>query len=102
MKANLYGYSRVGKRPFLKILCGSHEAMNRIKGALEKGSVSFGPRYNHSQPHATFESNIPQVLQFMVDCHIVGMNWIELPAGAYRLVPPMQGMSTAQIEVDIQ
>lgn len=26
-------------------------------------------------PHQTFESNIPYVLRFMIDCKIVGMGW---------------------------
>ena len=43
----------------------------------------------------------------MVDCHIVGCNWIELPAGKYRMKSPndpdkeRQPKSRCQIEVDV-
>ena len=31
----------------------------------------------------TYESNVLFVLRFMVDCDVVGGNWVELPAGTY-------------------
>jgi hypothetical protein len=33
----------------------------------------------------TFESNIVYTLRFMIDTKVVGMNWIEVPAGNYTL-----------------
>ena len=36
----------------------------------------------------TYESNVLYALRFMIDCQVVGGNWVELPAGAYSLVPP--------------
>lgn len=35
----------------------------------------------------TYESNVLYALRFMIDCQVVGGNWVELPAGAYSLVP---------------
>lgn len=32
----------------------------------------------------TYESNVLFALRFMIDCNIVGGNWIELPAGKYK------------------
>lgn len=37
----------------------------------------------------------------MIDCDVVGMNWIELPAGKYRLRGPAAKVSRQQIEVDV-
>lgn len=34
----------------------------------------------------------------MIDCNIVGGNWIEVPAGSYRKV--IKSMSYCQLEVD--
>jgi hypothetical protein len=50
---------------------------------------------------ATFESNVLFVLRFMVDCSIVGGNWLELPAGTYSRTmadSPLR-LSHCQIEV---
>lgn len=33
----------------------------------------------------TYESNVPYALRFMIDCSVVGGNWVELPAGAYSV-----------------
>ncbi len=30
-------------------------------------------------------------LRFMIDCSVVGGNWVELPPGAYSLVPAQVG-----------
>lgn len=49
----------------------------------------------------TFESNVPFVLRFMIDCDISGSNWIELPAGAYALRPDGERITTSQLEVDV-
>ncbi|XP_062102921.1 DNA polymerase delta catalytic subunit-like [Humulus lupulus] len=32
----------------------------------------------------TYESNVLFALRFMIDCNIVGGNWIEVPAGKYK------------------
>jgi DNA polymerase delta subunit 1 len=34
----------------------------------------------------TYESNVIYALRFMIDCSVVGGNWVELPAGSYSLV----------------
>ena len=58
---------------------------------------------NTAQPTAfsTYESNIPFVMRFMVDTHMTGVNWIELPAGKWSLRTRGDHISTSQIECDI-
>ncbi|KAJ7223715.1 hypothetical protein C8J57DRAFT_1253427 [Mycena rebaudengoi] len=53
-------------------------------------------------PTPTFESNIAYVLRFMIDTKVVGMNWIEIPAGKYSIVPSHQRKSVCQLEVVIR
>ncbi|CAE6454618.1 unnamed protein product [Rhizoctonia solani] len=48
------------------------------------------------------DNNMPFELRFMVDRQIVGMNWVEAPAGAYELRSGNQKISTCQIELDIR
>lgn len=47
----------------------------------------------------TFD-NVAYTLRFMIDHDIVGMNWIELPAGQYTVRPANSCISRCQIEVD--
>lgn len=48
----------------------------------------------------TFESNIAYTLRFMIDTKVVGMNWIEVPAGNYTLVHAKR--SKCQIEISVR
>jgi DNA polymerase delta subunit 1 len=48
----------------------------------------------------TYESNILYILRFMIDTSVVGMNWIEAPAGMYKL--RQKKSSHCQIEFDIK
>lgn len=80
--------------------------------AFEGGEVSF--RGLFSGPVTTFESNIPYTLRFMIDtkvrptehsrlclilAQVVGMNWIEIPAGKYTLLKGKAKKSSCQIEL---
>lgn len=38
----------------------------------------------------------------MIDTQVVGMNWIEVPAGQYELVPPDRRKSHCQIEIKLR
>lgn len=98
MKENIYGYSGHGKFAFIKISSPSTGHSNNAKRVLENG-MAFG-RFP-ATPHATFESNIPFVMRFMIDCKISGMNWVELPAGSYTLRRDYEKTGTCQIEIDI-
>lgn len=46
----------------------------------------------------TFESNVLFALRFMIDCNIVGGNWIEVPAGKYK--KSAKNLSYCQLEFD--
>ncbi|KAF6167135.1 hypothetical protein GIB67_029773 [Kingdonia uniflora] len=46
----------------------------------------------------TYESNVLFPLRFMIDCNIVGGNWIEIPSGNYRRTA--KTMSYCQLEID--
>lgn len=39
----------------------------------------------------TYESNVLYALRFMIDCGVVGGNWVELPPGGYDLVQGQVG-----------
>lgn len=98
-KQSIYGYSPVGLENFLKISTNSTTQMNSVRKLFENG-LAFGSFPFHN--YATFESNIPLVLRFMIDLNITGMNWIRLPAGKYKVRPDYQASSLCQLEVDIQ
>ncbi|KAF9462946.1 delta DNA polymerase [Collybia nuda] len=51
---------------------------------------------------ATFESNIAYTLRFMIDTKVVGMNWIEVPAGKYHVVSDIGKRSHCQIEISVR
>uniref|UniRef100_A0A8C5Q3P7 DNA polymerase n=1 Tax=Leptobrachium leishanense TaxID=445787 RepID=A0A8C5Q3P7_9ANUR len=91
MKESMYGYH--GKRmiPFLKITMAFPRLIAPAKRLLEQG-LHFGSFPTHC--YQAYEANIDFEIRFMVDNDIVGCNWIELPAGKYRV-------SLNQLEVDV-
>lgn len=46
----------------------------------------------------TYESNVLFALRFMIDCNIVGGNWIEVPRGKYKKAG--RDFSYCQLEFD--
>lgn len=54
------------------------------------------------QGYQTFESNIDFEIRFMADMNIIGCNWIEIPAGVYKIREKNEYMSRCQLEVDLQ
>jgi DNA polymerase delta subunit 1 len=46
----------------------------------------------------TYESNVLFALRFMIDCNIVGGNWIEVPVGKYKKTT--KSLSYCQLEFD--
>lgn len=46
----------------------------------------------------TYESNVLFALRFMIDCNIVGGNWIEVPVGKYKKAA--RNLSYSQLEFD--
>jgi len=65
---------------------------------FERAQCSYQELFGGVVP--TFESNIAYTLRFMIDTKVVGMNWIEVPAGNYTLVHAKR--SKCQIEIFVR
>jgi DNA polymerase delta subunit 1 len=67
-----------------------------VAGILERGIniEGLGQRC-----FLTYESNVLFALRFMIDCDVVGGNWIELPAGSYK--DSQTRKSYCQLDVDV-
>ncbi|GFO41579.1 DNA polymerase [Plakobranchus ocellatus] len=109
MKESIYCYHGNRKNPFLKITVALPRLIAPAKRMLEQGFVCPGYSQHAFQ---TYESNIDFEIRFMTDTHVVGCNWIELPAGKYHVRKSGQhGISSSgtglpmvsrcQLEVDI-
>nr|XP_054761921.1 DNA polymerase delta catalytic subunit-like [Lytechinus pictus]XP_054761922.1 DNA polymerase delta catalytic subunit-like [Lytechinus pictus] len=99
-KENVYGYHGNKMMPFLKITVAYPKLIAPARRILEAG-LSIPP-YPH-RGYQTYESNIDFEIRFMVDADVVGCNWIEVPAGSYR-VRSSSGhtpVSASQIEIDV-
>ncbi|KAH7924149.1 ribonuclease H-like protein [Leucogyrophana mollusca] len=101
-KRNLWGYRGEDPTAFLKITVSNPKSLTQIRGIFETGKCSFKGLYPPGQAILTFESNIAYPLRFMTDTKVVGMNWIEVPAGNYKLVPAERKLSTCQIEMSMR
>lgn len=67
---------------------------------FERGECSFRDLFKEIT--TTFESNVQFTLRFMIDTKLVGMNWIEVPAGSYKLTPESKKRSHCQIELSVR
>ena len=50
-----------------------------------------------SQAYEVYETNLEYNLRFMVDNNVVGCNWIELPAGKYKMRTGSAKLSQCQV-----
>ncbi|KAG0577961.1 hypothetical protein KC19_5G194500 [Ceratodon purpureus] len=90
-------YYQVQKaRSFLKIFVALPTMVAGCRGILEKGINIDGIG---QRCFLTYESNVLFALRFMIDCDIVGGNWVELPAGTYN--KSTTPLSYCQLELDI-
>eukprot|EP00884_Botryococcus_braunii_P008677 jgi/Botrbrau1/17810/Bobra.0127s0057.1 len=98
-KQTIMQFQPVKCRPFLKVVVATPNLVTQARAILEQGIPidSLGI----TRGFATYESNVLFVLRFMVDCSIVGGNWIELPAGTYSrtVADSPSRLSHCQIEV---
>lgn len=103
LKQSIYGYNSKGKTPFLKVTMVLPRLIAPAKRLLETGSVSVDPYGAPS--YRIFESNVDFEIRFMVDTHVVGCCWIELPRSKYTVRDAKSGphcrVSRAQLEVDV-
>ncbi|XP_029440886.1 DNA polymerase delta catalytic subunit [Rhinatrema bivittatum] len=108
MKESIYGYHGKKVLPFLKITMALPRLLAPAKRLLEQG-LRCGPLPLHC--YQAYETNIDFEIRFMVDTDVVGCNWIELPAGKYRLRKELSNgdsskeipgkVSLSQLEVDV-
>jgi DNA polymerase delta subunit 1 len=98
-KENIYGFRGNKKCSFFKIEVLLPKYISLVKRILESG-MDF-PGYG-MQGFQTYESNIDFEIRFMADMNIVGCNWIEVPAGTYKIRDQKEYMSRCQLEIDLK
>lgn len=106
-KINLFGYHGENESLFLKITVALPRLIAPAKRLLEKeGIYPEHPSYCFQ----VFEANIDFDIRFMVDTHITGCCWIELPEGKWQLrkqehqpgtTSSLPYTSRCQFEVDV-
>ncbi|KAG8332842.1 DNA polymerase delta catalytic subunit [Homalodisca vitripennis] len=104
-KTNLFGYNGNDPSPFLKITVAIPRLIAPSKRLLEKENV-YPTFQNHR--YRAFESNVDFDIRFMVDNHMTGCCWVELPPGQWKLRGchphsnlTLPTVSRCQLEVDV-
>nr|WDA42964.1 DNA polymerase delta catalytic subunit [Fagopyrum tataricum] len=88
-------YQKQNSHPFLKIVVTLPAMVATCRGILERGIHIDGLGM---KAFLTYDSNVLFALRFMIDCNIVGGNWIEVPVGKYKAVP--KKLTFCQLEFD--
>ncbi|KAF9221377.1 hypothetical protein BS17DRAFT_785295 [Gyrodon lividus] len=101
-RRTLWGYRGDNWVTFMELTISDPKSVPKVRGLFERGEASFRDFFPLGQPYPTFESNIPYILRFMIDTKVVGMNWIEIPAGKYKLLSEEARRSTCQIELNVR
>jgi len=94
-KTNIYNYQNT-KAKFIKITTSHPKMISSLREYFEGGKASIGQIIFSNK---TYESKCPFSLRYMIDNGIVGMSWITLPKGKYKIRDHQ--VSTAQLEVEI-
>ncbi|KAF8315418.1 hypothetical protein DL93DRAFT_2196769 [Clavulina sp. PMI_390] len=97
-KRSLWGYRGDSKPLFIKLTICDQRTLPKVRGLFERGELGLDL---FPEPVTTYESNIAYTLRFMIDAQVVGMNWIEVPAGKYQLKSGRK-ISTSQIELEMR
>uniref|UniRef100_A0A2N9HA95 DNA polymerase n=1 Tax=Fagus sylvatica TaxID=28930 RepID=A0A2N9HA95_FAGSY len=94
-KRSIMYYQQQTSHPFLKIVVALPAMVPNCRGILDRGIQidGFGMK-----SFMTYESNVLFALRFMIDCNIVGGNWIDVPAGKYKKTA--KNLSYCQLEFD--
>ncbi|TQE13058.1 hypothetical protein C1H46_001433 [Malus baccata] len=85
-KRSIMYYQQQDSEPFLKIVVALPTMVASCRGILERGIQIDGLGM---KKFMTYDSNVLFALRFMIDCNIVGGNWIEVPAGKYKTTKPL-------------
>ncbi|KAL9313895.1 hypothetical protein ACSQ67_019347 [Phaseolus vulgaris] len=88
-------YQQSDSQSFLKIVVALPTMVASCRGILDRGIQLDGLGM---KSFWTYESNVLFALRFMIDCNIVGGNWIEIPAGKYKKIA--KSLSYCQLEFD--
>ncbi|MCI03934.1 DNA polymerase delta catalytic subunit, partial [Trifolium medium] len=88
-------YQQLESQPFLKIIVALPTMVASCRGILDRGIQLDGLGM---KSFMTYESNVLFALRFMIDCNIVGGNWIEIPVGKYKKTT--KNLSYCQLEFD--
>ncbi|KAH9946498.1 hypothetical protein B0H21DRAFT_743121 [Amylocystis lapponica] len=87
---SLWSYKGDDWVAFIKITVSDQRSLPKIR---DEGECHFRDLFKvNGDAVATFESNIGYTLRFMIDTRVVGMNWIEVPAGNYKLITGKKNM----------
>ncbi|KAF9477762.1 hypothetical protein BDN70DRAFT_880775 [Pholiota conissans] len=97
---SIWGYLGEDNVPFLRLTLTDPKSVPKIRGIFDRGECDFQDLFEGIIP--TYESNIVFILRFMIDTKVVGMNWIEVPAGKYKILPQSQKRSTCQLEISLR
>ncbi|KIM82947.1 hypothetical protein PILCRDRAFT_819751 [Piloderma croceum F 1598] len=97
---SLWGYKGDDWIPFIKLTITGPKNLPKVRGLFERAECTFGDLF--SGPVKTYESNIAYSLRFMIDTKVVGMNWIEVLAGKYNVLPESARRSLCQIEISMR
>eukprot|EP00941_MAST-03F_sp_MAST-3F-sp1_P004067 g4067.t1 len=98
-KQTILGFHGNTMSKFLKIYVSLPNLVPTARGIMQHG-FSFGPGRD-CRNYQCYEANMPFLLRFMIDCNIVGCNWIELPKASYAIRRQSAHVSTAQAEFDV-
>ncbi|XP_027357174.1 DNA polymerase delta catalytic subunit isoform X4 [Abrus precatorius] len=88
-------YQQSNSHPFLKIVVALPTMVASCRGILDRGIQLDGLGM---KSFLTYESNVLFALRFMIDCNVVGGNWIEISAGRYKKTA--KSLSYCQLEFD--
>ncbi|XP_002047697.2 DNA polymerase delta catalytic subunit [Drosophila virilis] len=100
-RLNIHGYQGDDKQTYIKITVTMPRFVAAASRLLKKEVIMSNFDF---QDCRAFENNIDFDIRFMVDTHVVGCNWIELPPGVWRLRGHNSKPATesrCQIEVDV-
>ncbi|PWN47174.1 hypothetical protein IE53DRAFT_349623 [Violaceomyces palustris] len=100
-KKSLINYSGTEDVAFIKITLADLRSVPKVRGSLERGEVGFRDLFTPGDSLLSYE-NIAYTLRFMIDHNIVGMNWLEILPGQYKLRQENHRVSLAQIELDCE
>ena len=95
-KQTLWGYQFGRKEIFLKVYSALPPLVPTLRRILSNSGVYLNGRWI---TFASYESNLPFILRFMIDRHINGGGWIKCNSNSYRIVAASNQTSFCSFEV---